>query len=208
MRNRNNDNNIARSKSINDIGKPPAPSDKLKVKTPTTYSSNGLVANAPNNTNTDAAATATAALSIEDDNGNRPSVAEMRRKFDPKSRLTNGTAAATDGGEPQLEVRGVRIAENRFIKQDSLEGGNINRSKGAKDAVNGLKAADGIGKEEQQRPAKHFKLEVDHFTYLTFFFFSGSFHFFISEKTSDTKTRIYIEHVCLDLISVTSFYFL
>lgn len=108
---------------------------------------------------------ATAALSIEDDNGNRPSVAEIRKKFDRNSRL-NG--AATDNAELQLDMTGVKISENRFIKQDSLEGGsNVSKGvlggKAVKDTVSVAKANGQahLGKEEQQRPAKHFKLEVN-----------------------------------------------
>lgn len=92
--------NMARSKSINDIG---LPADAAAKKV-TECGAGGVLF--PNNTNNDNC--------DQDDNGNRPSVLEIRRKFDKNGDLAKAAS-------PPLVIEGVKIAENPFKKEDSLE---------------------------------------------------------------------------------------
>ncbi|XP_018565398.1 ubiquitin carboxyl-terminal hydrolase 2 isoform X1 [Anoplophora glabripennis] len=85
--------NISRSKSINDIGLPPLEAktnNKKKVndRGDAVFSTTNNVLNSNNTNNADD-------LSDEDDNGNRASVAELCRKFDekPPKTVKNGTSA-------------------------------------------------------------------------------------------------------------------
>ncbi|CAH0549355.1 unnamed protein product [Brassicogethes aeneus] len=100
---RKNDN-ISRSKSINDIGLPPIESktSKKKVNELNESLENGVLTNKNTNDNIDE----------EDDNGNRASVAEIRKKFTDKSERKSCS--------PPIEIEGasVKISENRFKKLD------------------------------------------------------------------------------------------
>ncbi|RZC42441.1 ubiquitin carboxyl-terminal hydrolase 4 [Asbolus verrucosus] len=107
---REKNENISRSKSINDIGLPPIEPKAIKKKVNDSLNYNNSIGVSNSNTTNDNMKPA------EDDNGNRASVADLRRKFDEKA----GKAARA---QPALEIEGaaVKISENRFKKQDSLE---------------------------------------------------------------------------------------
>ncbi|XP_049824598.1 ubiquitin carboxyl-terminal hydrolase 2 isoform X2 [Aethina tumida] len=97
---RKNDN-ISRSKSINDIGLPPLDAKPPKKK--------------------------------EDDNGNRASVADLRRKFTDKNERKSAS--------PPVEVvPTTKISENRFKKQDDLKA----------PAKRVVKKVNGVKKEEKE----------------------------------------------------------
>lgn len=106
--------NISRSKSINDIGLPPpaAIEGSKKVNEIDCYSINSsgntglILSNTTNNEKNDN-------IYIEDDNGNRPSVMEICKKFD------NGDC--NKSSIPPLNIEGVKISENPFKKEDSIE---------------------------------------------------------------------------------------
>lgn len=104
--------NMSRSKSINDIGLPPAIESSKKVNESNSYSVNGsvntglILSNTTNNEKNDN-------TYIEDDNGNRPSVMEIRKKF------VNGDS--NKSSSPPLIIEGVKISENPFKKEDSIE---------------------------------------------------------------------------------------
>lgn len=142
--------NISRSKSINDIGKPPLEREKVtkyKVNDGLSYC-NGLGVTNSNNTNSLEKMCDNVLSLNEDDNGNRmASVAEIRKKFD-QSNLHK-----TSKSDLTIEGIGVKISENRFKKQDSLDKHKIqNGSPHAK-----------MGDESlayEKRPAKLSKLEV------------------------------------------------
>ncbi|KAF2885430.1 hypothetical protein ILUMI_20710 [Ignelater luminosus] len=134
---RNNDN-ITRSKSINDIGKPPIErseksSMKIKVNDSFNYS-NGLgVTNLSNNTNS--LEKMCDNVLNEDDNGNRASVAEIRKKFDQSVPYKGSKTENLS-----VEGTGIKISENRFKKQDSLESLSTNKSKFSKSKKNDISA--------------------------------------------------------------------
>lgn len=110
---RKNDN-ISRSKSINDIGLPPVERLELKKKVNVGLNNVGLSINSTNTNHVDNSTTE------EDDNGNRASVAEIRKKFDVNAEkpVKNGSVLA--------ETNGIKIADNRFKKQDH---GKLRRSR-------------------------------------------------------------------------------
>lgn len=180
---------IARSKSINDIGKPPVERSeknlsKYKVNDSLNFS-NGLsvVTNLSNNTNS-LEKMCDNALN-EDDNGNRASVAEIRKRFDQSVPYKNSKRDLV------IEGTGIRISDNVFKKQDvdgttklktlhndistvvvgkKIEDGLIicnghsmaNRDKIADDKENqekGLSFSNGV---YDKRPTKFFKLELEH----------------------------------------------
>ncbi|KAF5281657.1 hypothetical protein FQR65_LT14587 [Abscondita terminalis] len=147
--------NITRSKSINDIGKPPLErptgvgADK-KYKVNESFG-NGLgVTNLSNNTNSLEKMCDNVLILNEDDNGNRTSVAEIRKKFDQ----SNPYKGAKSEG---LCIRGVKISENRFKKQD-------NPNKMNECGVHPTKKDKGDSLDSrtyEKRPAKLSKLEVE-----------------------------------------------
>lgn len=106
---RKNDN-ISRSKSINDIGLPPADSKIFKKKVNGLNNSLGLSINNTNTNNVDNM------VANDDDNGNRASVAEIRKKFDVNSEKTpkNNSGLIIEGNP-------IKISENHFKKQDRLQ---------------------------------------------------------------------------------------
>lgn len=130
--------NMSRSKSINDIGLPPADvkSSVNSKKVNDSYCNNIGVMSLSNSTNKERNDNAYP----EDDNGNRPSVQEILKKF--------------DGGEdkkaksPPLEIEGVRIADNRFKKEDTKvtveKSGSLSKHKKNEKVLNG----------DAERPAK------------------------------------------------------
>ncbi|XP_031331953.1 ubiquitin carboxyl-terminal hydrolase 29-like isoform X3 [Photinus pyralis] len=138
-----NVDNISRSKSINDIGKPPLEREKAtkyKVNDGLSYS-NGLGVTNSNNTNSLEKMCDNVLSLNEDDNGNRTaSVAEIRKKFD-QSNLHK-----TSKNDLTIEGIGVKISENRFKKQDSLDKHKIKNG------------SPKMG--DEKRPAKLSKLEV------------------------------------------------
>lgn len=103
---RERNENISRSKSINDIGLPPIePKLGPKKKVNDSLNYNNSLGVSPNPTNDNMK------ISDEDDNGNRASVADLRKKFDEKP-----SRAARS---PPIEIEGAaKISENRFKKQD------------------------------------------------------------------------------------------
>lgn len=115
--------NMSRSKSINDIGLPPVERTEnsyVKKKVNDSLNSNssiGLTNSLNNSTNNEK--NDNTYLS-DDDNGNRPSVSEIRKKFDGRSRVSKTPPLA-------IEANGVKISENRFKKQDSFE--NLNNGR-------------------------------------------------------------------------------
>ncbi|KAK4877787.1 hypothetical protein RN001_010293 [Aquatica leii] len=145
--------NITRSKSINDIGKPPIErSGDKKYKVNESFSNGLSVTNLSNNTNSLEKMCDNVLILNEDDNGNRASVAEIRKKFD-QSNPYKGSKSES------LCIRGVKISENRFKKQD-------------KDAVcNKMSECGYLTKKDkgdsldsrlyEKRPAKLSKLEVE-----------------------------------------------
>ncbi|KYB27033.1 hypothetical protein TcasGA2_TC033362, partial [Tribolium castaneum] len=112
LRERNNEN-ISRSKSINDIGLPPIETTKLakkKVINDSLNYNNSVLSNSNTPTNNDNNMTKVE----EDDNGNRASVADLRKRFDEKNTKTTKSPLVKD-----LEETSFKIAENRFKKFDS-----------------------------------------------------------------------------------------
>lgn len=104
--------NISRSKSINDIGLPPierSTDSSLKKKVNDSLNFNG-VSNLSNTTNSKERVD-NAYLS-DDDNHNRPSVSEIRKKFDGRIRHCTTSPLPSDA----LTVS--RLSDNRFKKQD------------------------------------------------------------------------------------------
>lgn len=99
-------NDISRSKSINDIGLPPL--EKKKVIDSLNSNSVG-VSNYSNSTNKDRTDNGT----TDDDNGNRPSVSEIRKKFDSRAKPASSS--------PAVEGSVAKIYESRFKKQDSVD---------------------------------------------------------------------------------------
>lgn len=164
---RNNDN-ITRSKSINDIGKPPIErnekSTKNKVNESFNYS-NGLgVTNLSNNTNS--LEKMCDNVLNEDDNGNRASVAEIRKKFDQSNSYKDSKTENLT-----IEGTGIKISENRFKKQDSLDGTSSSKPKFTKLTKKDKKSdnlilVNGYSFKKDKdidvkRPAKYSKLDQD-----------------------------------------------
>nr|CAI5844902.1 unnamed protein product [Callosobruchus analis] len=95
--------NISRSKSINDIGLPPLEAKTSKKKV--TDRADGVCTNSVYSNSTNI----TDNLNDEDDNGNRASVADLCKKFDEKPlKLKNGTShlsnKTTEGSQKQHET--------------------------------------------------------------------------------------------------------
>jgi ubiquitin C-terminal hydrolase len=104
---RERNENISRSKSINDIGLPPIEPKTAKKKVNDSLNYNNSIGVPSTNTTNDNMKTGE-----EDDNGNRASVADLRRRFGEKT----ARAART----PPIEIEGAtRIADNLFKVQDT-----------------------------------------------------------------------------------------
>ncbi|KAF5291739.1 hypothetical protein FQA39_LY14227 [Lamprigera yunnana] len=137
--------NITRSKSINDIGRPPIERSEKKYKVNESLG----VTNLANNTNSlEKMCDNVLILNEADDNGNRTSVAEIRKKFDQSNLCQSGKNEC-------LAIRGVKISENRFKKQDTV-------TNKMSDCVGYSNKGENLDcRTYEKRPPKLSKLEVE-----------------------------------------------
>ncbi|KAJ8917365.1 hypothetical protein NQ315_002389 [Exocentrus adspersus] len=131
--------NISRSKSINDIGLPPVEAKTINKKKVTdrgdaVFSTTNSVLNSNNTNNTDN-------LTDEDDNGNRASVADLCKKFDektPKIVVKNGLTPAARTAEGKSNSK-LEVNEETDVKN----GSDVEREKERDDIANGTSSRNG-----------------------------------------------------------------
>ncbi|XP_044260745.1 ubiquitin carboxyl-terminal hydrolase 21 isoform X1 [Tribolium madens] len=110
---RERNENISRSKSINDIGLPPIETKLAKKKVNNdSLNYNNSVLSISNPTTNDN--NMTTKVEEDDDNGNRASVADLKKRFDEKSQKVVKSPLVKD-----LEESSFKMSENRFKKFDS-----------------------------------------------------------------------------------------